>query len=119
MGLLSKIYGIVQSGRYLFNIICGTFEQSEADRRVFRKFDDGEVGMVVFMHMDDILAHAQAIMERFAAELGGKVKNEVDGGEVWRREGKEDTSFFGGANPFSSELATNSGGGGRYVQVPV
>ena len=26
------------------------------------------------MHVDDILAHAQATMERFAAELGGKFK---------------------------------------------
>ena len=35
--------------------------------------------MVVFVHMDDILAHAQATMERFAAKLGGKVSSEVDG----------------------------------------
>ena len=45
-------------------------EQSEANRRVFRKFDDEEVKMVVFVHVDDILAHAQATMEWFAAELG-------------------------------------------------
>ena len=32
----------------LFNIFCDDkFEQSEADRRVFCKFDDGEVEMVV------------------------------------------------------------------------
>ena len=37
---------------------------------MFRKFDDEEVEMVVFMHVDDILAHAQATMERFAGELG-------------------------------------------------
>ena len=63
MGLLKKIYGLVQAGRCLFNICCDDrFEQSEADQRVFRKFDDGEVEMVVFMHEDNILAHAQATM---------------------------------------------------------
>ena len=50
------------------------FEHSDTDRRLFRKFDDGEVDMVVFMHVDDILAHAQATMERFAAELGVKFR---------------------------------------------
>ena len=30
--------------------------------------------MVVVVHVDDILAHAQATMEKFAAELGGKFK---------------------------------------------
>ena len=56
------------------HIICDDkFKQSEADRRVFRKFDDGEVEMVAFVHMDDILAHAQETVDRFAAELGGKV----------------------------------------------
>ena len=73
MGLLNKIHGLVQAGRYLFNIICDKFEQSEAVRRVFRKFNHGEVEMVVFVHMDDIFTHAQTTMERFAAELGGKV----------------------------------------------
>ena len=73
MGLLNNIYELVQAGRCLFNIICDKFEESEADRRVFRKFGDGEVEMVVFVHMNDILAHAQATVERFAAELGGKV----------------------------------------------
>ena len=43
------------------------------NQRVFRKFDDGDMEMVAIMHMDDILAHAQATMERFAAELEGKV----------------------------------------------
>ena len=42
-------------------------------RRVFRKFDDGDVEMVVFMRVGDILADAQATMERFTAELGEKV----------------------------------------------
>ena len=55
------------------NIFCDKFEQSEPNRCVFRKFDSGEVEMVIFMHVDDILAHAQATMERFAAELGEKV----------------------------------------------
>ena len=75
MGLLNKICGLVQAGRCLFNIFCDDkFEQSEADRRVFRKFDDGKVEMVVFMHVDDIRAHVQGTMERFAAELGEKFK---------------------------------------------
>ena len=38
------------------------------------QFDDGEVEMVVFMHVDDIFAHAQAARERLAAELGEKFK---------------------------------------------
>ena len=52
MGLLNKIYGLVQAGRCLFYIFYDDkFEQLKADRRVFRKFeDDGEVEMVVFMH---------------------------------------------------------------------
>ena len=41
MGLLNEIYGLVQAGRCLFNIICDDrFKQTEADRRVFHKFDD-------------------------------------------------------------------------------
>ena len=75
MGLLNKIYGLVHAGRCLFNIFCDDkFEQSEVDRCVFRKFNDGEVEMVVFVHVDDILAHAQATMEGFAIEFGGKFK---------------------------------------------
>ena len=74
MRLLNQIYGFIQAEKCLFNTICDNrFRQSEADRRVFHKFGDGEVEMVVFMHVDDILAHAQATMERFAAELEGKV----------------------------------------------
>ena len=70
MGLLNKIYRLVQAGTGSFNIFCNNkFEQSEANRRVFRKFGDREVKMVVFMPMDDILAHAQATKERFTAEL--------------------------------------------------
>ena len=80
MGLLNKIYGLVQAGRFLFNIFCDKFEQPKADRRVFREFDDGEVDMVVFMHVGDILAHTEATMGRFAAELGEtfKVKSMVE-----------------------------------------
>ena len=45
MGLLNKIYGLVQARRCLFYIFCDNFEQSEVDRRVFRKFDDGDGGV--------------------------------------------------------------------------
>ena len=42
MGLLKKIYGLIQAGRCLFDIFYDNrFEQLEADPRVFRKFDDG------------------------------------------------------------------------------
>ena len=72
--MLNKIYGLIQPERCLFSLICDDkFRESEADRRVFRKFDDREVEMVVFVQMDDILTHAQATVERFAAELGIKV----------------------------------------------
>ena len=73
MKLLSKIYGLVQAGRYLFYMFCGDrSDQSQADPRVFRTFDDGEVKIVVVMFMDNILAHAQGTMDRLATELGGK-----------------------------------------------
>ena len=49
-------------------------EQPEADPRVFRKYKGGGVEVVVIVHVDDILAHAQATMERFAAEFGGRFK---------------------------------------------
>ena len=78
MGLLNKIYGLVHVGRCLFNIFYDDrFEQPEADSRVF---DDGKMEMVAVVHMDDILTHAQATMERFAAELGRKfeVKSMVE-----------------------------------------
>ena len=43
---------------------------------MFRKVVDGEAEMVVVVHVDDILAHAedQATMDIFAAELGQKFK---------------------------------------------
>ena len=84
MGLLNKIYGLVQAGRCLFSIFCDDrLKQLEGDPRVFRKFDDGEVEMVIVVYyVDDVLAHAkdQAPMERFAAGLGGKftVKSMVE-----------------------------------------
>ena len=75
MRSLNRIYRFVQAGRCLFNICYDDkFEQSEVDRCLFRKFDDGKVGMVLFVHVDDILAHAQARIERFVVELGEKFK---------------------------------------------
>ena len=43
---------------------------------MFRKVVDGEAEMVVFVHVDDILAHAkdQATMDRFTAELEQEFK---------------------------------------------
>ena len=35
--------------------------------------DNGKVEIVVFVDMDNILADAQATMERFTAELGRKI----------------------------------------------
>ena len=57
---------------------------------------DGEVEVVMFMHVDDILDHAQATVERFAAELGEK---------FLRRDDKQDSSFFGGVNPLSKWMS--------------
>ena len=72
--MLTKIYGLVQAGRCLFSIIYDDkFEQPEVDRHVLRKFDNGKVEIVVFVDMDNILADAQATMERFTAELGRKI----------------------------------------------
>ena len=82
VGRLNKaIYGLVQAGRGWNNKFCDDltaigFEQAKADPCVFRKVVDGEAEMVVVVHVDDILAHAkdQATMNRFAAELGQKLK---------------------------------------------
>ena len=79
--MLNKVYGLVQAERCWFNklrdgrTVIG-LEQSEADPCVFRKFDDGEVEMMVVVHVIDILAHAKnkATIEKFAAELGEKFK---------------------------------------------
>ena len=72
--MLTKICGLVQAGRCLFSIIYDDkFEQPEVDRHVLRKFDNGKVEIVVFVDMDNILADAQATMERFTAELGRKI----------------------------------------------
>ena len=94
-----NIYGLVHAGRCLFHIIfCDDkFGQSEADRCLFRKFDHDEVEMVL-VHVDDILAHAQATMERFAAELGDKfkVKSMV---EKFGVEKTTRTSVYSGSQP--------------------
>ena len=70
VGLLKKVYGLVEAGRCWFNKLrygrtTIGFEQPEADPCVFRKFEDREVGMMVVVHVDDILAHAknQAAMD--------------------------------------------------------
>ena len=70
---------------------------------MFRKFDDGEVGMVVLMHVDDTLSHAQATMERFAAELGEKFKEK----SMVEKFGVEKT----GRTPASSGVSTRSPSG--------
>ena len=68
MGLLNKIYGLVQAERCLFNIFCDDkFERSEADRRMLHKFN-GKVKTVMFIH--DIIDHALVTIEKFAAKLG-------------------------------------------------
>ena len=80
VGLLNKvIYGLIQAGRCWNIKFCNDmaaigFEQSKTDPCVFRKIADEEVGMVVVVHVDDILAHAkdQATRVRLAAELGEK-----------------------------------------------
>ena len=72
---IKAIHGLVQAGRCWNNKLCNDmaaigFEQSNVDPCVFRKVADEEVEMVVFVHMDDILAHAidQVTMKRFAVE---------------------------------------------------
>ena len=82
VGRLNKaIYGLVQVGRCWNNKFCDGmaaigFKQAKADPCVFRKVVDSEAEMVVVVHVDDILAHAedQATMDRFTAELGQKFK---------------------------------------------
>ena len=59
----------------LVQIFCDdTFEQPEASRRVLCKLGDGKAETVVFVHVEKILADAQATIERFAADLGEKFK---------------------------------------------
>ena len=73
--MLNKIYGLVRAGRGLLNIFFNDkFEHSEVDRHVLRKFNDGEMEIVVFVHVDDILVYSEATMERFAAELEESLK---------------------------------------------
>ena len=52
------------------------FEQSKANPCVSCMAVDGEVKIVMVVHVDDILAHVkyQATMERFAAELERKFR---------------------------------------------
>ena len=103
MGLLNKMYRPVQAGRCLFNIFCDDkFEQSEADRRVFSKFDGREVEMVIFMHVDGILAHAQGTGERFAAEFGEtfKMKSMVEKLGIEKARRTPTSSVFEDVNPF-------------------
>ena len=70
---------------------------------MFRKFDDGEMEMVVFIHVDGILAHAQATMEKFAAELGETFKLK----SIVEKFGVEKTSRI----PASSGVSTLSPSG--------
>ena len=82
VGRLNKaIYGLVQAGRCWNHKFCDDmtaigFEKAKADPCVFRNVVDGEAEMAVVVHVDDIFAHAkdQAMMDRFAAELGQKFK---------------------------------------------
>ena len=87
--LLNKaMYGPAQAGRCWFNIFCN----DRTGPCSFRKVDDGEMEMVVVVHLDAILAHTkdQATMERFTAELGRKFKlKDMD----------DDNLLLGGTNP--------------------
>ena len=55
------------------------FEQSKANPCIFCEIDDKEAKMMVVVHVGDILVHVkdQATMERFAAELGGRIWNKI------------------------------------------
>ena len=76
--LLNKaIYELVQVGRCWNSKFCDDmtaigFELSKADPCSFCKVDDGEVKIVVAVHVDDILVHAknQATMKRLPLSLG-------------------------------------------------
>ena len=100
VGLLKKaIYDLVHAGRRSNGKSCAdmtsiVFEHSKADACVFRIVHDEEAEMVVVVHVDDILTHAndQATMERFAAELG----------RTFKSEDMDYTSFFGGDTPLKS-----------------
>ena len=82
------------NSKFCEDITAFEFDQLKADPYVSRKADNGELDIVVVVDVDDILAHAkdEATTERFAAELGRKIKLKDMG----------DTSFFGGANPLKS-----------------
>ncbi|CAM9711644.1 unnamed protein product [Ascophyllum nodosum] len=87
------------------------FEQSNADPCIFHKVDDGDVKMVVVVHVDDILAHAkdEATIERVAAELGNKFELK----DVC------ETSLFGGVQPLKTGWAANPGREREDAQVPI
>ena len=72
-------------------MIAIRFERTKVDPCVFRKVNDGELEIMVIVHVDNNFAHAkyQVTMERFTAELGNKLKLKNMG----------DTSVFGDANP--------------------
>ena len=103
--VVEQIYGPVQAVRCLFNVLCNKFEQSEADRLVHCKFDNGEVEMVVFLHMDDIIALVQATMERFAAELGEKFKVMSRVEKFGVENASRTLAFGGGVNPLSKWMS--------------
>ena len=122
-GLLNKIYGLVQVGRCLFSIFYeDSFEQSEADPRVFRMFGDGEVEMVMVVHVDDILTHAkdQVKMERFPAGLGAKykVKSMVEKFGV-EKASRTSASSKVPTLSHNSSYAANPGIEGKCAEVPV
>ena len=99
MRLLNKIYGLVRAGRCLFNIFFDdNCKQSQADRRVFSRFDDGEVKMVVFMQKFKL----KSMVEKFGVEKASK------------------TPASSGVPTLSpSGSAASSEEGGRYVEEAV
>ena len=100
VGLLKKaIYDLVHTGRRSNSKFCADmtligFEHAKADTCVFRMVHDEEAEIVVVVHVDDILTHAndQATMERFTVELGRTFKSDDMG----------DTRFFGDGTPIKS-----------------
>ena len=98
MGLLNKIYFLVQAGRCLFDIICDDkFEQSEAEGRVFRKFDDRGRLLRLCIWTTFLLTPKRrwkssllSLGERFKVKFGIE-------------EAKRTPAFCGGATRFSSE----------------
>ena len=71
MGLLNKIYGLA-SGVCLF--VRRQIRAIRSGSTRVPHFNDGEVEMVLFVRVDDIFAHAQAMRKRLAAEFREKIK---------------------------------------------